>query len=121
MKNSRTKEVASIILEQIKATVPASYLMSWGARDWTPINSEDGPGLQFNVNGLLHKGFVEVILDEGKDAYIINLVSKKGDTVDTLENIYVMELCETLDRLIETGDFTKEEYSNKVKEWLNKN
>ena len=121
MSNSRTKEIASIILGQIKETVPVSHLMSWGARDWSPLNSEDGPGLHFKVNGLLHEGYVEVILDEGKDAYIINLVSPEGDTLDTQENIYAMELCETLDRLIETGYFTKEEYKEKVKEWLNKN
>lgn len=112
-------EIGNTIFEQIRSTVPGSYIMSWGAEAWTALNSDEGFGLHFKVNGLVHKGFVEIILDAGRDSYTINLLTRTGELANKVENVYVFELGDILDKLIETGDMSKEEYKKQVKDWLN--
>ena len=111
-------EIGNVIFEQIRSTVPSSYIMSWGAESWTALDSDEGFGLHFKVNGLLHKGFVEIILDRGSDSYTINLLTRTGDIANRVENVYVFELGDVLDKLIETGDMSKDEYKKQVKDWL---
>ena len=65
-----SNQIAKTILQQIHAgTVDkrnGRYLMMcWGAKQL--LNT--GKGLRFKVKGLLHRGYVEVTLNEGADLY----------------------------------------------------
>ena len=95
--------VAQTILAQIKATDPMA-LFAWGAKDL--VNT--GKGLRFKTSGLTPwKGYVNIILDEGKDLYEVHFLRvrkvKGVPTVKTDEvvtDVYCVELVSVIDRFV---------------------
>jgi len=81
-------------------------VFSWGFHKAIAIKD----GLQFNVNGFIHKGIVEIIYNEGTDYFNIKLI-KNSDTKSYTSNVAVSELIEVLDCLIEKV----QDYDERVK------
>lgn len=73
-----TNQIAKTILQQIRAGTEGNnsgvvLMMCWGTHQF--INT--GKGLRFKVNGALHKGYVEVTLDEGADLYDVEFYTMR--------------------------------------------
>ena len=90
-------EIAKTILEQIKYGDKWA-LMAYGAKNYIalPESAEYQGGLQFQVNGLKHKGTVRVQL-KWIDTYTITFINKKGDAVKVVEDVYCDTLVDVLD------------------------
>lgn len=71
---------------------------SWGAHKWT-IHKDYA--LQFTVSGRLHKGHVYVTL-HASDTFTIYLTSNRGNIKHQIDNVYIDQLIDVLDRAIET-------------------
>jgi len=85
-------------------------LMSWGATNFRALPGNKG--LAFNVNGFNYKGEVKVIFDRGADAFIVEAGSNRQD------DVYFDELTDVIDRMVETGGKSTEQYQAQVSEWL---
>jgi hypothetical protein len=72
----------------------------WGFN--SPISLKNG--LQFKVNGFIHKGTVKVIYNEGFDLFDIYLISKSHEIKKEINGIYFDELVEVIDNLVEKVD-----------------
>ncbi len=113
-----SNQIAKTILQQIKAGTdgkrPGGYLMMcWGTNQL--MNT--GKGLRFKVNGALHKGHVEVTLDEGADLYdvefytmrrprkakgqLVNMNSPVKKTVKQYDGVYWEDLTGLIDSTVE--------------------
>ena len=75
-----------------------TIVWSWGAHKWT-IHKDYA--LQFTVSGRLHKGYVYVTL-HASDTFTIYLTSNRGNIKDQIDNVYIDQLIDVLDRAIET-------------------
>ena len=71
--------------------------LSWGV---SKKISFDEKCLCLKVSGRHHKGWVVITLD-WLDTYIVNIVSNKGEILDTYEMVYFDELFDTIDKRIE--------------------
>ncbi len=89
--------IAKTIISQIKFT-DRSALMAWGAQHFAAVSEskEFQGGVSFQVNGLVHKGWVSIKL-RWVDDYTIIFTNRKRDVVKTLEGIYCDQLVEVID------------------------
>ena len=81
-------------------------VFSWGFNSPVAINN----GLQFNVNGFIFKGIVQVIYNEGTDLFDLNFI-KNNVALIPIPNVSIVELIEVLDDQIERVD----NYNERVK------
>ncbi len=97
METTRTQQIATIILDQIKFG-DKWFLPAVGAKNLTamPECKEFSGGLRFACNGLKHRGYAVIML-RWVDTYTVTFLNKKGDVVKTCENVYCSELVQTLD------------------------
>ena len=86
--------------------------MSWGL-DPSKAKVIDN-GMEIYVQGFLHKGFVQITLNEGTDLFEIKLLSEERETVKFIDSIYLDCLINTLDKNIEKC----ENYEQRVSEYL---
>ena len=89
-----------------------TVIMSWGidpskARVITN-------GMEIHVQGFLHKGFVQITLNEGTDLFEITLLSENRETVKFIDGIYLDCLVDTIDRAVEKCD----NYEQRVNDFL---
>lgn len=94
------------ILAIFKSKLMVVY--SWGFHNPLALKK----GLQFQVNGFKHKGFVKVLYNEGSDLFDVSLESFKHSIVKGINGVYVDELIEVIDRNVELV----ENYDKKVKD-----
>ena len=81
-----------------------NIMFSWGFN--TPIALENG--LKFKVQGFIHKGWVVVKYNEGKDLFEVALLDKKGNSIKEVEDVYFDTLVDVIDGLVEkTDDYKK--------------
>ena len=111
MDEDYSKEIAGYILS-IFRTNPF-VVMSWGIN---PASIEVVDlGVKFHVQGFKHKGFVQVVLNEGEDLFEVTLISEEGETLNKIEHIFVDNLISIIDEAVEkTEDYEKrisQEYS----------
>ena len=100
-------ELANYIMSVFRSNL--MVIFSWGFRHPIAIKN----GLRFYVNGFKHKGWVEVVYDEGWDLFTIRLI-KGGKLVKEIEQVYVDMLVNTIDHAIEkTANYEKD-----VEHWL---
>lgn len=92
--------------------------MSWGITDRRATVYAGMPAMLFKVNGFVHKGDVVVSLNEGQDLYEIYLLTGDSMVGKCFKEVYVEDLVGILDREVETGNDTEEEYRAKVSQWL---
>jgi len=85
-------------------------VFSWGFNSPVAINS----GLQFNVNGFIFTGIIQVIYNEGTDLFDLKFI-KNNKALIPIPNVNLDELIMVLDDLIEKVDNyderVKKEYS----------
>ncbi len=104
MDEEYSKEIAGYILS-IFRTNPF-VVMSWGINP-ASITIVD-VGVKFHVQGFKHKGFLQVVLNEGEDLFEVTLISEEGETVNRIEHIFVDNLISIIDDAVEkTEDYEK--------------
>ena len=99
-------EMAKYIM-QILRTQPM-IVFSWGFHTPVAINN----GLKFKVQGYLHKGWVEVIYNEGRDLFEVRTINRNGTIKKQIEDVYFDSLVNVIDGMVERS----ENYKEKVKE-----
>ena len=91
--------IANTILEQIRLADRAA-LMAWGVKEIVAMEN----GLRFKSTGMVKwKGYVEVVLDEGKDLYNIEFFKlRKAERKITkrVEGVYCDELVPNIDAVV---------------------
>lgn len=107
---NRNLELAMYIWSILKTQM--TVIMSWGL-DPSKARVIDN-GMEIYVQGFLHKGFVQITLNEGTDLFEIALLSEERDTVKFIEDVFLDCLVNTLDENIEKC----ENYEQRVSEYL---
>lgn len=94
---NKTPDIAKTIIEQIRYA-DRSALMAWGATEFIalPESMEYQGGLQFKVNGLTFKGYVNVEL-RWVDDYRISFVNEHKEEVHAVEIAYCDMLVNVID------------------------
>ena len=103
-KNHTKEEVAAIAAEcyrQITNLTPVSIFWSWGISKVQYLEYKGMATLVMRVNGLLHKGFVFVSLDEGSNTYTVFCLDDKLNEVKKEEDVYFDSLGNVIDALVE--------------------
>ena len=104
MDEEYNKEIAGYILS-IFRTNPF-VVMSWGINPASIIIVE--VGVKFHVQGFIHTGYVQVVLNEGEDLFEVTLISEEGEALKTIEHIFVDNLISIIDDAVEkTEDYEK--------------
>lgn len=107
---NRSYELAMYIWSILKTQM--TVIMSWGVDPSKArvINN----GMEIHVQGFLHKGFVQITLNEGTDLFEIKLLSEERETVKFIEDVFLDCLVNTLDENIEKCD----NYEQRVSDFL---
>ena len=107
---NRNLELAMYIWRILKTQM--TVIMSWGLDPSKArvINN----GMEIFVQGFLHKGFVQITLNEGTDPFEIKLLSEERELVKFIDGVYLDCLVNTLDENIEKCD----NYEQRVSEYL---
>ena len=100
MDEEYSKEIAGYILS-IFRTNPF-VVMSWGINPASITIVE--VGVKFHVQGFIHTGYVQVVLNEGEDLFEVTLISEEGETLKTIEHIFVDNLICVIDEAVEKCD-----------------
>lgn len=98
-------EMANYILSILKSDL--NIIWSWGFNSPKPLDN----GLTFKVQGFLHKGWVVIKYNEGSDLFDIKLLSDQLEEVKSIEDIYVDQLVDVIDDIVECCD----NYDQRVK------
>ena len=106
----RSYELAMYIWSILKTQM--TVIMSWGL-DPSKARVIDN-GMEIYVQGFLHKGFVQITLNEGTDLFEIKLLSEERELVKFIEDVYLDCLVNTLDENIEKC----ENYEQRISEYL---
>ncbi len=99
-------EMANYILSILKTDL--NIVWSWGFHNPKPLEN----GLTFKVQGFLHKGSVNIEYNEGSDLFDITLLSNQLEEVKSIEGIYVDQLIDVIDDVVECCD----NYEQRVKD-----
>ena len=95
-------KIANEINRQIRCGVTVDVIMSWGVSKRIATVYQDRATLALRVSGVLHKGWVYVSLDEGRDCYVITLLSAdKSKVIKVRDEVYCEELGSVIDNLVE--------------------
>lgn len=105
-------KIANEINRQIRCGVTIDVIMSWGVSKRVATVYQDRATLALRVSGVLHKGWVYISLDEGRDCYVVTLISANKDKViKVCDEVYCEELGSVIDNLVERkAEWTDEEY-----------
>lgn len=98
-------EMANYILSILKTNL--NIVWSWGFNSPKPLDN----GLTFKVQGFLHKSWVSVEYNEGADLFDIKLLTDQLAEVNCIEGVYVDQLVDVIDDMVECC----ENYERKVK------
>ena len=74
-----------------------TIVWSWGFS--SPVAIENG--LKFHVQGYLHKGWVEVVYDEGYDTFTVRTLNTNGSVKEEVSDVYIDGLVQVVDGLVE--------------------
>ena len=95
-------KIANEINRQIRCGVTVDVIMSWGVSKRIASVYQDRATLALRVSGVLHKGWVYVSLDEGRDCYVITLLSAdKSKVIKVRDEVYCEEPGSVIDNLVE--------------------
>ena len=97
MDEEYSKEIAGYILS-IFRTNPF-VVMSWGINPATITIVK--VGVKFHVQGFIHTGYVQVVLNEGEDLFEVTLISEEGENLNKIEHIFVDNLICVIDDAVE--------------------
>ena len=105
MDEDYSREIAGYILS-IFRTNPF-VVMSWGIASITIVEV----GVKFHVQGFIHTGYVQVVLNEGEDLFEVTLISEEGEILKTIEHIFVDNLICVIDSAVEKCENYQERIS----------
>lgn len=88
-------EMAKYILQIFKHYL--TIVWSWGFN--TPVAIPNG--LKFKVQGYLHRGWVEVVYDEGYDTFIVRTLKRDGSIKKEINDVYLDGLVDVVDGMVE--------------------
>lgn len=108
-KEEKLKKICTTTYRQICWGVGLNVMFSWGIDKKYYGIYNDMPTLMLQVNGLLHKGWVYISLDEGQDLYVVYLLDNNKNIVKTIDSVY----CDTLGTIIDSNVERKAEWSDK--------
>ena len=109
------KQCAETAWQQLFWSVPLPVVMSWGVSKKCYTLFKEMPTLMLKVSALIHKGWVYISLNEGKDVYEVRLMNNKRECIKTIDEVYCDQLGSIIDGLIERPTtMTEEEYSEKA-------
>lgn len=91
-------EMANYILSILRTNL--NIVWSWGFHNPKPLEN----GLSFKVQGFLHKGWVFVEYNEDSDLFDIKLLTDQFKEVKSIEGIYVDQLIDVIDDVVECCD-----------------
>ena len=105
-------KIANEINRQIRCGVTTDVVMSWSVSKRIATVYNDMATLALRVSGVLHEGWVYVSLDEGRDVYIVTLLSTdKKNVVSVHDEVYCDDLGSLIDSLVERKmEWADEEY-----------
>jgi hypothetical protein len=115
MKRDNASGISKEIMEVLKFDY--ARVWSWGASDFCAVVYDNMPALRFTVQGFLFTGKVVVVLNEGADLYEIYCLDEAGNAVKSQTNVFIDELTEVIDRMVEK-DSSQEEYVRRADGWL---
>ena len=108
-------QCAKTAWDQLFWSVNPSVVMSWGVSKKYYALYQNMPTLMLKVSALVHKGWVYISLNEGKDVYEVRLMKTQNECIKTLDEVYCDELGKTIDELIEKpASMTEGEYFEKA-------
>ena len=107
MDEEYSREIAGYILS-IFRTNPF-VVMSWGINPASITIVE--VGVKMHVQGFLHTGYVQIQLNEGEDLFEVTLISEEGETLRTIEHIFVDNLISVIDDAVEKCENYQERIS----------
>jgi hypothetical protein len=107
-------DIAKTINEQIFWSIDKWTYFSWGVSKKIATIHNNMPSLKLRVTGLIHKGWVIISLDEGRDCYIITLQDVKGNIKSVHDEVYCDELGVTIDELVEKPSSMSDEKYKKL-------
>ena len=107
MDEDYSREIAGYILS-IFRTNPF-VVMSWGINPASITIVE--VGVKMHVQGFLHTGYVQIQLNEGEDLFEVTLISEEGETLKTIEHIFVDNLICVIDSVVEKCENYQERIS----------
>ena len=112
MDEEYSREIAGYILSIFR--INPFVVMSWGINP-ASITIVD-VGVKFHVQGFLHTGYVQVVLNEGEDLFEVTLISEDGETLKTetlktIEHIFVDNLICVIDSAVEKCENYQERIS----------
>ncbi len=115
MEKEYLRQYAETAWEQLFWSARPEVVMSWGVSKKYCTLYKSMPTLILKVSALVHKGYVYISLNEGKDAYEVRLMTNRHECVKTLDEIYCDQLGSIIDGLIEKpAAMTEEEYFTKA-------
>lgn len=109
--------IAQTIFKQILLSVGKNVYFSWGCDTRLFVEINGKAGLCLHVNGFCLSGWVVVLLNGGADLYEVYTLKGKRLNLEGLHMVKDGLYCDqlgVLDKIIETGDLTPEEYNEKV-------
>ena len=107
---NRNYELAMYIWQILKTQI--TVIMSWGI-DPGQAKVIDS-GMEIHVQGFLHKGFLQITLNEETDLFEIKLLSEERKLVKFIDDVYLDCLISTIDENVEKCD----NYEQRVNEYL---
>lgn len=111
----RCAEIAKVAYKQIFASISQNTFWCWGVSKVQYCFYNDMPTLMLRVSGLVHKGWVYVSLNEGRDVYEVRLLNTRKTLKKTVDEVYCDELGAMIDHLIEKpASMTMETYGKRA-------
>ena len=107
MDEDYSREIAGYILSIFRSN--PFVVMSWGINPASITIVE--VGVQFHVQGFIHTGYVQVVLNEGEDLFEVTLISEEGENLKTIEHIFVDNLISVIDSAVEKCENYQERIS----------
>lgn len=106
---------AKTILSQIFWSLDKWAFFSWGVSQKVATVYNGMATLALRVTGAVHKGWVYISLNEGKDCYEVRLLNVSRQVKRTLEEVYCDNLGEVIDGLVERKpEWTDAQYQRKA-------
>lgn len=118
IRNETCRNIAQEAHAQLFCSITKDEYFSWGVSHRGYGFYNQMPTLMLKVSGLMHKGWVYISLNEGRDTYEIRLLNDNKNIVTrTLEDVYFDQLGTLVDSMVERpAGMSNEEYYQKAME-----
>jgi len=109
VKNEKNEFDTFSIYQMIRQAGPVTW--SWGTSNFTNFFNK---GLTFSVNGFKHKGIVAITYNRVPDLFNVELRTRQYNLKEEVTGVYIDQLIDVIDSLVETDNDQSDEYKNQV-------